>query len=122
MTNAEIEQARRLCAAAGPGPWKLSEEMGFGEYEVEGVTTLGDGRRGVHIPCRAYGLADATFIAASRTLLPAVLDEIEMLRAALKEACALGVYLAGFAAAIDSGSAHAVENFEKLEKLVKGTP
>ena len=70
----DTEALRRLADAATPGPWPL---LGGGEY-VGGVGLLVAPDDGGVSP------ANAAFIAAARTAIPALLDENAALRARIK--------------------------------------
>lgn len=85
MTKDELQKARLLCEQATPGPWGVYQDTPFEPVEVNSpsrdIASLDtwehrpDGRE-----------SDAHFIAASRTLVPALLDEVERLRVLLREA------------------------------------
>ena len=82
MDVEEIASLRALCAAATPGPWNDRRHADGGDVfgccaHVDTPSTQG-GRSLLEGLTRA----DAAFIAAARTALPAALDEIERLRAA----------------------------------------
>jgi hypothetical protein len=72
MTPERIKELRALCEKATNGPWTVQPRgnsegsMGFDLVQVE------DGLRG-----QFANWTDAEFIAASRTALPALLDEVE---------------------------------------------
>lgn len=95
MTPFDVRAARALCDAATKGPWYASvapidERVSDIDYVVETDDLLISGvySGGPHDDLLAQ--PDAEFIAAARTLLPAALDEIERLRAALaaeRKAC-----------------------------------
>ena len=74
ITSEWIEKMRNACDAATPGPW---ESKHYGRYEDhdECCIALTDDS----IEPSKY--ANADFIAAARTALPAALDEIERLAA-----------------------------------------
>lgn len=86
--DAETLQAiRARCEAATPGPWIASEVEPRG---LSSVTAVGDNwgvftKIGERKP-RQYATpeADAAFIAHARTDIPALLDEVARLRAALE--------------------------------------
>jgi hypothetical protein len=75
----DIEVARKLCNEAAHPPWIVCVE------ECENIVRVADSRS-IVADCGMDMPGDAAFIAASRTLLPVALDEIERLRAALTEA------------------------------------
>lgn len=71
--NNLISQARELCEKATQGPWEYSpaghiyrKETGF----IDTVAFVGQ--------CGKQAVRDCAFIAASRTLLPALADELEL--------------------------------------------
>lgn len=89
MTDAEIKAARELCEAATEGPWEaLNQQKHLGEENRHiagwcirhetGVVTY------MHVHTLAKKVADAEFIAASRTRWPAALAEVERLRGVLR--------------------------------------
>jgi hypothetical protein len=69
VTNDELAEARRLCEAATDGPWEWDalKLRSPGRYAV---ITLADGG------CAAD---DTAFIAAARSLVPALIAEVERL-------------------------------------------
>jgi len=67
MTDAELQRLRALAQAATPGPWR-DNHVGAVKNEA-----------GRDIPIT---YSDAAFIAAARNAMPALLDEIDRLRAA----------------------------------------
>ena len=79
MTPADLAEVQRLCAAATPGPWH--------------TLTDGDGNTVIvqtgHMTDRSWQIPrhdeDLEFIAAARTLVPALADEIDALRARVAE-------------------------------------
>lgn len=78
MTDEEIAKARALCEAATPGPW--TAEYGTSD---RAPTINGPARPGVAgfpVPVRVASNQDAAFIAAARTLVPALLEELESAR------------------------------------------
>lgn len=93
VTPEQIAEWRRLAEAATPGPWSAPVETG--PTEVHGATP-------VAITSLVHSVAekhDARFIAAAREAVPALLAEVERLRAdyeARREACrALGEAISG---------------------------
>lgn len=89
MSGFDKQRARAICEAATPGPWRIdgrheaddAMHTGVDYIESAGGDRIVCGDSGVYPPC----LPDATFIAESRTLLPAALDRIERLEALLRE-------------------------------------
>lgn len=82
----DTKAARARCDAATPGPWR---HVGIGIVERAELPLLHreiadcSGRMGLNDGDSAPTLRDATFIAHARTDLPAALDEVDALRAAL---------------------------------------
>lgn len=81
MTNAELQAIRERAEAAYPGPWLLESNWGVPSDDACEIRSLDD-------EFRIYGEGghtheDAVFIANARTDIPALLDEIAQLRAAL---------------------------------------
>jgi hypothetical protein len=91
-------RAKELCDQATPGPWRAYRCKWCDDGCACGIKGPKDApkddayQRGIVYDTNRdecihmMSLNDAVFIAESRTLLPAALDEIETLRAALKEA------------------------------------
>jgi hypothetical protein len=111
VTSAELLAARELCDAATSGPWTsdldmFDEDEGIVACVMDGeISTIIKIETDLRVPNSdpwtaedsrrrdaAWKLAregqeirDAAFIAASRTLVPKLLDEVERLRALLQE-------------------------------------
>lgn len=101
-TELDIDAIRARMEAATPGPWRwdswrddLHHLIGRGgspetyEYDVEVIEPEHSGECGCRSACYLSNVvseADREFIAHARTELPAALDEITRLRAALDEA------------------------------------
>lgn len=73
-----LDEIRKLIEAATPGPWtaeESTEPLGIEDAILTGPTTVHEGcvgeRTAFHV------MADARFIAAARTLLPALLEVAE---------------------------------------------
>lgn len=79
MTAVELKELRALCEAATKGEWFADDHDSDGNAHVWGSD--GDGICKTNNPTDAD--ANAAFIAAARTAVPALLDEVERLRAAL---------------------------------------
>lgn len=82
ITEAELKAIRERCDLATSGPWKQDDKdwaMIHPPYDICGED---------HAPITGFDSVDrkpdATFIAHSRTDIPALLDEVERLRAALR--------------------------------------
>ena len=92
------QQLRELCAKATPGPWESNvwietdgdEWRATGPGHDEHASDYGSEPGG---PDEQAAQADAAFIAAARTAVPALLDECDALRAALREALEIGARL-----------------------------
>jgi hypothetical protein len=90
MTTDESKALRALCEAATPGPW--AEAVWYGTNEG-GWAAIGPHHAGADDECdddasdnHARAEHDAAFIAAARTALPALLDELARTRAQIDEA------------------------------------
>lgn len=90
MTNAELcARAHELDEAATPGPWHAHwEEVDFVDIVPDCWSVAADGSRhhyyGDDVITGSPSAADATFIAESRSLLPALATAVETLEATLK--------------------------------------
>jgi hypothetical protein len=89
----DVERLRELCSRATPGPWEDStlpgQKIFAGNMTICDIRGWGylTGVGGLRLtPEQAIAIqeANAEFIAAARTALPACLDEIEDLRAKLR--------------------------------------
>ncbi len=97
----DIKAARALCEQATPGPWTAGPWAWWSTSDNAYVVCSddGDGRHvasidhdiGADHDCPQFenNEADAAFIAASRALVPALLDRIEQLEEMMHEALAL---------------------------------
>lgn len=77
----DLDEARRLTEAATPGPWEACGDWAVTSPEcnicgTQHLCSIHDGGR----TSRRPAIADAEFIAAARTLVPALISEIEQLR------------------------------------------
>ena len=95
MTDEELQQARKLVEAATPGPWtslpwgvdtgpafiKVEDDRGARVADAFDCTPWSDKQGG----------QNARFIAASRALVPQLLDEIERLRTTRDHSCACSI-------------------------------
>jgi hypothetical protein len=80
MTTNDLDAIRKLTAAADPGPWVAHDDgLVWTEAPIPGDPVSGS----VELP-------NAEFIAAARTLVPALCDEIEQLRAEMERMRAVG--------------------------------
>lgn len=90
----DIKHLRKLLAAATPGAWRVfGKETGVvGRYESDAVGSVEVGKVGDYrdkelLPYnRERWDADAALIVEARNALPGLLDEVERLRAGLKDA------------------------------------
>ncbi len=77
MTSDELNALDALCAAATPGPWSSASQREDGAtfdwYWVEAPTNG-------NVTSDHLDMDDATFIAAARTALPALIAEVRRLR------------------------------------------
>jgi len=91
MSPEEIARLRALCKAATPGPWlqPLEDERGaiVSAAEPE-VSLLGLDRDRMAI---FVNEADADLVVAARTAMPALLDEVERLKAEVRSLCTYSV-------------------------------
>lgn len=76
MTDDDIKAARALCEAATPGAWAFMDEAypwvaGAVDEDIAGPSTVVEFNE-----CGEQAHADARFIAAARTLLPAALKAL----------------------------------------------
>lgn len=81
----DIEKLRALLAAATPGPWKAS--IYYDDGQPSGVDVESESGSVCDVRGRQLATEDAAFIAASRDALPALLAEVERLRARKAEMC-----------------------------------
>lgn len=84
----DVKKLREICEKATPGPWEwqYSEKWGTIVFnDTLGVITAYTNERGN--PDITIAEEDLEFIAAARTALPELLDEVEMLRKAFQQAC-----------------------------------
>jgi len=82
VTAIDIDAIRKLTDAATPGPWKTGDR--FGNRSLgSSVAVLAGNLPPVQLDPHRNGRNDAEFIAAARTLVPALCDELEQTRAAL---------------------------------------
>lgn len=80
LTGAELQEIRRRCDAATPGPWQSFIE---GRDHTSGSSFIMTGRgkgRGCDIELNGATTADHDFIAHARQDIPRLLDEIARLR------------------------------------------
>ncbi len=82
MTPAQLEELKKLCAAATPGPWR-SESYGGETGCVSEIYTIATGDDGDRE--NAMTKETASFIAAARTAVPELIAEVERLRGLIKQ-------------------------------------
>lgn len=83
MTAEQIAEARALCERATPGPWEIKRSRSGYPYQIHApnghhvrdVTRWG----AISVPSLPEGEANAAFVAAARTLVPALLDALSPL-------------------------------------------
>lgn len=94
MTESELSALQALCDAATPGEWVRNETWGLVDAGciVETATARGDPRLRIATLSGAGIEADAAFIAAARTALPALIAEVRRLR---KNHESTGLYVDG---------------------------
>ena len=85
MTDKELADIRARCEAARRGPWSVpaeeSSDYYCGGWEVEHERSR---ETYTNVAQMIGSREDATFIAHARSDIPALLDEVELLRKALK--------------------------------------
>lgn len=83
MSGVDLDAIRKRVERATEGPW-WSERYGRGSVSPEAIYQLGPGEMVAHvfpfIPGRRQVQADAEFIARAREDVPALCDEVELLR------------------------------------------
>ncbi len=88
VTDEELAAWRVLCNAATPGPWTRTKPERDKDGFSMGVGIAGTlGKQMVYAspPGGQFPSADANFIAAARTALPCLIDELEAERAKVRE-------------------------------------
>jgi hypothetical protein len=81
LTNEQIQEARKLCNEATEGPWETDARFPLNVYcddSTGSIIASCEHTRALRENLNFKN--NAQFIAASRTLLPAALDEIERLQ------------------------------------------
>ena len=74
MTDKRLAELRALSEAATPGPWAVDIQT------PDLAANIGNAEKGVCAVTKEGGHGDIAFIAASRTAIPELLDEIQELR------------------------------------------
>jgi hypothetical protein len=108
ITNTVLAELRRLASSATAAPWRVDRSWPSGTPTVVAPPPK-DGRDGY--------LEVLEFACSARNHLASLLDEVERLRAGLKEAVD-----AGHAIVWDSSSPTALDTLARLAKLADGTP
>ncbi len=93
LTPEQLAEWRRLAEAASPAPWRHRDRLDDGTPHCDVLSDDGDswcivtGENPASSADGGYDMdpADARFIAASRTAVPALLDRVAELEAALRE-------------------------------------
>lgn len=78
MTDEELAEARALCEAATPGPWRIGTCQSGKVCWCRIV--LGPDAESCIVSDGSAGVSDARFIAAARSLVPRLLAEVDRLR------------------------------------------
>lgn len=87
IAQKQLDKWRRLADAATPGEWWLDFRQVFnGEVPYINVCVTTDAADIAGLGEQEECQADAAFIAAAREAVPALLDEVERLRAELADA------------------------------------
>jgi hypothetical protein len=92
MDKKRLEELKKLCEDATPGPWEVKHQPTVGTaiyYDVSGPSEASGCHRGLgdcnQMSCICYSIiedpqkTDADLIAASRTALPELIAEVEFL-------------------------------------------
>lgn len=93
MTPERIEELKKLCAEATPGPWRQEvwhnhDEGGWAAVGPHIKDTPGDDYYSSEepgSPSHEKATSDANFIAAARTAVPELIAEVERLRDRLRD-------------------------------------
>jgi hypothetical protein len=85
IDDAELARLRALCEAATPGPWSKGDGKNNARWVVMGHYVPICSTELSHAPIGQGQESNVEFIAASRTALPQLLDEVERLRGLLEE-------------------------------------
>lgn len=89
MSDLDLKEISRLCEAATPGPWKT-----WPDGTEESVESESLGRFVCHLNSNMRDYReDSAFIAASRTLVPALSAEVKRLREQVRIATATLEYI-----------------------------
>jgi hypothetical protein len=83
-TKARRDELRRIADAATPGPW-TAEHMRENDYAAQVVAGSDGPIADLEHAYDEQDMTDATFIAEARTAVPALLDEVDRLEAALRK-------------------------------------
>jgi hypothetical protein len=83
MDKERLEELKKLCEGATPGPWQIDGNESGTYFECGGITADGE-KLQVAWPARDYEFIfgdkhDAAFIGESRTALPELIAEVEFL-------------------------------------------
>ncbi len=89
MRRPNIDAIRRRVAAATPGTWKVGSRFGLGNLGSSTVVMSGK-HPPIVLDRHRNGRADAAFIAHARQDIPALLAEIDRLRAVVERSPAGG--------------------------------
>jgi hypothetical protein len=94
MDKERLEELKKLCEGATPGPWQIDGNESGTYFECGGITADGE-KLQVAWPARDYEFIfgdkhDAAFIGESRTALPELIAEVEFLTKVAEQMRELG--------------------------------
>lgn len=91
-SDIDVDAIRERLAAASPGPWRTGDrDPEYGDVMHPHELIIGHKQAMVELEPGKNGAADAAFIAAARQDVPALLAEVDRLRAELDEIGAMQV-------------------------------
>ncbi len=101
MTPAQLEELKKLCAEATPGPWRSEvwhnhDDDGWAAVGPHIKDTPGDdfySSEEPDSPSYDRATSDSDFIVAARTAVPELIAEVERLRGIIKEAERSGFFV-----------------------------
>lgn len=94
MTDEELAELEALAEEASPAPWRTYGPLVLGpeDYEMDVCDcNMGDGADYADAEEERAALADAAFIAASRTAIPSLIRALREMRASVEEMRALAI-------------------------------
>ena len=112
MTQQELDALKALADSATPGPWE--EVATSGEWWITGPDIFQDAV--MRIDDAELSQVDAAFIAAARAAVPALIAEVERLRAAIRDADTLEelTHLAGPTDAENEAARKRIEQMDAI--------